>query len=274
MKPVFVRGVGLWGPGLPGWSDSLAVLRGEWPRADVATVPPAPSILSATERRRTGLAVRLALAAATDASAGAGIAPGRCRSIFATSNGDGAIVHAILEALTSPAPQVSPTQFHNSVHNAAAGYWSIGTGSQASASCLGCHDATFGAALLAAAAEVAVEAAPVLLCVYDAPLPFPLDWVRPTNSAFACALVLAPEPGDSGSVRLRVRYHAAPATPERAAPRAPGLQALALGNAAARGLRLLESIAATEPDRIEAEMLEGRLEIDVEPCPTASASDH
>ena len=214
------------------------------------TPPPAPSILSATERRRTGLAVRLALAAATDASAGAGIAPGRCRSIFATSNGDGAIVHAILEAprpcppgLADPVPQFGPQRRGRLLvdRHRIAGFRELPR--------LPRRD--FGAALLAAAAEVVVEAAPVLLCVYERPCPSP---------SIGCDRPIAPSPAPwclrrslaiVGSVRLRVRYHAAPATPERADPRAPGLQALALGNAAARGLRLLESIAATEPDRIE-----------------------
>ena len=177
------------------------------------------------------------------------------------------MVHAILEALADPAPQVSPTQFHNSVHNVAAGYWSIGTKSRMPASCLGCHDATFGAALLAAAAEAVVEARPVLLCVYDAPLPFPLAAVRPTAGAFACALgALAPEREEGDPVRLEARYCAEPAAPEQTAPRAPELRALASGNAAARSLRLLEAIALAQPDRIQAAMLDGRLEIDVEPC--------
>ncbi len=263
MTPVFVRGMGIWGPGLPGWRDSLAVLRGERPLTETVVPPPPPAILSATERRRTGLAVRLALTAASEASARAGIAPGACRSIFATSNGDGAVVHAILDSLTQPEPLVSPTQFHNSVHNVAAGYWSIGTGSQLPASCLGCHDATFGAALLAASAEAVIEACPVLLCVYDAPLPFPLDAVRPTLGAFACAFVLAPDPGEGIPVRLSARYSAEPAAPEAIAPRAPGLRRLALGNAAARGLRLLEAIAFARPDRLAAEMLDGSLDIEL-----------
>ena len=54
------------------------------------------------------------------------------RPVFASGNGDGITVGAILEMLTKPDGFVSPTQFHNSVHNAAAGYWSIGTGSRPS----------------------------------------------------------------------------------------------------------------------------------------------
>jgi len=94
---------------------------------------------------------------AQQASDMAGTRPGSIPSVFATSNGDGAVVHTILEALAAHQP-VSPTQFHNSVHNAAAGYWSIATGSQQPTTCIAGHDATAGCALLKAVAEVQAEA--------------------------------------------------------------------------------------------------------------------
>jgi 3-oxoacyl-(acyl-carrier-protein) synthase len=153
-----IAGVAVWGPGLP-----------DWPAGRPAV--PVPDFLSPTERRRAGVAVRVALAVAQQAAAMAGLAPADLRSLFATANGDGALVHGILETLATPGRPaghpLSPTQFHNSVHNAAAGYWTIGHGATRPASCLGCHDASFATALLKAVAEVAVEAEPVLLCVYD-----------------------------------------------------------------------------------------------------------
>jgi hypothetical protein len=50
--------------------------------------------------------------------------------VFGSSDGDGTVLLRLLSALRGHQP-VSPTQFHNSVHNAPAGYWSIGPGSQA-----------------------------------------------------------------------------------------------------------------------------------------------
>ncbi|MBV9509463.1 MAG: beta-ketoacyl synthase chain length factor, partial [Caulobacteraceae bacterium] len=228
--------------------------------------PPRTPILSPTKRRRAGLSVRLALAVALEASEMAGFAAGAIRSVFATSNGDGPVVHAILETLAGPDRQVSPTQFHNSVHNAAAGYWSIGAGSQLPALCLGCHDATFAAGLLKAGCEALVEGGPVLLCVYDAPLPPPLDALRPTSGAFGVALVVAPEESEGALARLSLRYAAQAAEPARSEPLAAGLRALAMRNPAARSLRLLESLARSEPGALQAELLDGRMEIEVEPC--------
>ena len=193
MTHVSVAGVGLLGPGLPGWEASRAVLAGVAPWQPGEVVLPPPAILSATERRRTGPVARLALAVASEAAAASGLPAASLRPVFGSGNGDSVTVCAILDALVRSDGLVSPTQFHNSVHNAAAGYWSIGTGSGRPATCLGCYDWTFGAALMKAVAECAAEREPVLLCLYDAPMPSPLDVKRPTTGLFGAAVVLAPD---------------------------------------------------------------------------------
>ena len=139
-----IQGVSIWGPGLPGWAASQPVLAGtnEYAGGDVGAPP--PTLLPATERRRTGLAARLALIVAQQASEMAGVMPGSIPSMFATSNGDGAVVHTIMQTLAASQP-VSPTQFHNSVHNAAAGYWHIGVGSVRPSISVGGHDDTVAA---------------------------------------------------------------------------------------------------------------------------------
>ena len=83
-------------------------------------------LLAPNERRRAGTVMRLALAVAGEAAGMAGLPAAAMRNVFASANGDGAVIHALLEELARPDPQLSPTQFHNSVHNAPAGYWSIG----------------------------------------------------------------------------------------------------------------------------------------------------
>ena len=98
---VYVLGVSVWGPGLEGWEASRPVLNGLSDYVPRASSPPAPVILSATERRRTSLVVRLALNVAQAASAMAKIPPAELRNVFGTSNGDGAVVGAILEALSN-----------------------------------------------------------------------------------------------------------------------------------------------------------------------------
>lgn len=238
-----VLGVSVWGPGLEGWAVAAPVLMGATAPGSGGLPLPPPAILPANERRRTGPVVRLALTVAAEAVGRAGLDPAALRSVFGSANGDGLVVGGILDALSAgdagEGRLVSPTQFSNSVHNGAAGYWSIATGGGKSglcrsATCLGAGDSTWAAALLTAAMEVQEAQEPVLLVVYDHPLPPPLDRTRPIVAPFAVALVLAPGTG------LELAY-----APDPAADWLPSAmwQPLAQGNPAAQSLRLLEHLA-------------------------------
>ena len=258
MLEASIVGVSVWGPGLEGWDASRPILAGTLPYAHRASPAPPPAILAATERRRAGPVVRLALAVAQEAAAASGLPPATLRSVFTSSNGDGVVVGAILDALaTAPgdARVVSPTQFHNSVHNAAAGYWSIAVGSREPATCLGCHDDSWAAGLLTAMAAVMADARPVLLCGYDHPLPPPLDTLRPCTDPFGVGLVLTPGRG------LRVRF--ASGCADATGPRQPALRALVGGNAIARAIPLLELLAAGTGGGIVLPYLDGRLELEL-----------
>ncbi|WP_149538288.1 beta-ketoacyl synthase chain length factor [Siccirubricoccus phaeus] len=256
-----IGGLGILGPGLPGWAASAPILAGATPWQGGELALPPPALLPPTERRRTSQPVRLALAAAGEAVAAE---PGgtALETIFASSNGDGAILGSILDALLAlDGVAISPTQFHNSVHNAPAGYWHIAIGSVAPSLSLGGHDDSFAAGLLAAATAVATRAKPVLLCAYDMPMPPPLDRVRRTETGFAAALVLRPAAGEGAALTLR--YRAAPAA--WPAP-ADALDALAAGNPAARSLPLLRALAAGRTATIRLPLLEdAHLELQVAP---------
>ena len=260
---VSILGASVFGPGLAGWTNAAPILSGQHPWAFADQSPPPPALLPANERRRAGLPVRLAMAVSEEAVARSGLPKAAPRGVFASSNGDGAVLNAILRALSAPSgtaeAQVSPTQFHNSVHNAVAANWTIGVGSMRPATCIGMHDDTFAAGLLKAAAETAREREPVLLCAYDAPMPEPLNAKRPTAFAFAAAFVLAPE----GGTPLALRYTADAVGPEAWRPRTPGVDGLAEGNAAARSLRLLEALACGAADRFALPLAGGRVEIEV-----------
>src|SRR5690242_2228280 len=153
----YVRGVGLLGPGLTDWQSGAPVIAGAAPYHPCPTVLPVPAALPAAERRRTGATVKLALGVAQQAVAGAAIDPERLAAVFASSGGDGLICHEICETLATEDRQISPTRFHNSVHNAAAGYWSIATGATAASSALCAYDASFAAGLLEALIQIAVK---------------------------------------------------------------------------------------------------------------------
>ena len=105
----FVESVGLLGPGLGGWQASRAVLLGTAPHVSGDVPLPAPELLPAAERRRTGLPVRLAIAAGLDALARSPRRGETLASVFSSSGGDGQVVHEICETLarfeTTPMPR-------------------------------------------------------------------------------------------------------------------------------------------------------------------------
>jgi hypothetical protein len=266
----FIHAVSVCGPGLDDWPRSRPILAGSQEYVWREAIPNMPSILPANERRRVGAAVRLALTIAQQAHEMAGLAPGSISSVFATSNGDGAVMHAMLQSLAAD-EAVSPTQFHNSVHNAAAGYWSIATGSQQPASCLAGHDATPAAALLKVLATVRATQQPQLLCIYEASMPPPLDAKRPTRGLFGAGLVIAPQVGETTLARLSVAYQPGVAV-EGDMPSLTALHALARGNSAAQLLPLLEAVARNVPATFCLALLESSLRVRVQPWSLASES--
>jgi len=256
----FLGGLSVWGPGLPGWAASEPVLAGIAPWAHAEAVAPPPSLLASTERRRAGATARFALAAALEASEGEDRAA--LETIFASANGDGAVIGAMMAAMHNPEGAISPTQFHNSVHNAAAGYWHIAAGSTAPSLSLGGHDGAFAAGLLAAMSTVATGGRPILLVAYDTPMPPPFDAVRRTDFSFAVAMALRPDPaGARAELALAYRGGAAPLPP------ADGPDALAEGNAAARAIPLLRALAGRRAAMLRLPYLEdAHLELRVTPC--------
>ena len=189
----WVEGIGLIGPGFNDWPHAAAVLRGEAGYEPARCALPVPPALPPAERRRTGAAVRIALAVATAASEAAGRAPSTLATVFSASGGDGDNCHAICEVLASSERFISPTRFHNSVHNAPAGYWSIAAQAMTASTSLAAYDASFAAGLLEAVVQVHASHAPRLLIAYDTAYPEPLHAKRPIPDAFAVALVLAPD---------------------------------------------------------------------------------
>jgi hypothetical protein len=89
---------------------------------------PLPSILPPNERRRAPDTVAVALEVAQAACVNAGRDPAQLATVFASTYGDLAITDYMCSTLARAPTTLSPTRFHNSVHNAAAGYWTIATG--------------------------------------------------------------------------------------------------------------------------------------------------
>lgn len=157
MLSASIEGIGLLGPGLSGWPESAVMCAGQQPYQPQKTVLPPPALLPSAERRHSGAIIKRSLAVNCEAIAAAEQEAAHLPTVFSSSGGDGDTCHAICEVLASDDRRISPTRFHNSVHTAAAGYWSIATGAMTPASMLSAYDGSFCAGLLEALTQVTVD---------------------------------------------------------------------------------------------------------------------
>ena len=263
MLTAYIEGIGLLGPGFNGWPGSLALLTGQQPYQTGPTLLPPPLSLPAAERRRSSSIVKLTLATGLEAVAAAGLDAAQLPSVFSASSSDGYNCHEICQMLASDDRQISPTRFHNSVHNAAAGYWGIATGAMTASSVLCAFDASFGAGLLEALTQVVADNSRSLLLAYDSPYPEPLHGTRPIPDAFGVALVLAPRRSAQALAQISVSLTDAAA--ERLDDAT--LEALRVAIPAARSLPLLRRIAQRQAAHVVLDYLDSaRLAVAINPC--------
>lgn len=262
---MYVESAGLLGPGLVGWTQARAVLTGAAPHMPGDVRLTAHSALPPVERRRVCESVKLALSVGMEAVAASGRTPDGIATVFVSSAGDGVVIHEICEALARPEREVSPTRFHNSVHNAPAGYWSIATRSHAPSTSLCAYEWSFAAGLIEAGGQLTTEAEALLLVSYDLPYPAPLSGACPITGVLGAALMLLRERTPSCLAQLELRIEAAPRSATRL--QAPSLEALRAGNATGRALPLLQALAAPSEAQVVLDYLgTGSLAVNVTPC--------
>jgi len=244
---VRIEGIAFWSPTLPGWPVARAAFRGEGGPVEPAAKRPAPEILAPAERRRAPDSVALALEVAAAAVRVSGRDAASLPSVFTSAHGDLAVNDYMSSTLATNPTAISPTRFHNSVHNAAAGYWTIATGCHAASTALTAFDCSFAAGLLEAATQCIADDRPVLLVAFDVAATGALASVTASTGLLAAALVLAP------AAQVEESSAASPDQPTLEATLRPGpttrpsLQSDAArglaGNAMADALPFLESLA-------------------------------
>jgi hypothetical protein len=265
MVRVAVEAVEVRGPGLENWLAVRRVFAGSEPYRAAPMVLEPPGQLSPAERRRAIPSVRLALAVGAGAVEQVGYTAAALPAVFASSGADGDTISAILAALVTPGREVSPTRFHNSVHNAPSGYWGIATQSREAVTSLSGYDASFAAGLLEAAVQAVSGGRPILLVAYDLPYPEPLNSARRIEASFGAAFVLSPVASDRALATLVIGMGSEPCG-EASRCSDPGLEELRRGNPAARSLPLLVMLAARSAGRIRLDLSHGSLDIDVMAC--------
>ncbi|OUL99674.1 beta-ketoacyl synthase chain length factor [Variovorax sp. JS1663] len=245
---LYIEGPAFWSPLLPGWDSARAVFRGEGQPADPPAKRPSPQLLAPAERRRAPDTVALALEVASAAVAASGREAKDLPCVFASAHGDLGINDYMCGTLASDPKLLSPIKFHNSVHNAAVGYWTIGTGCNASSNSLAAYGHSFAAGLLEAAAQCAADGQAVLLAGFDIPAVGALGSVVTSRELLAVAVVVAPARTERTVAAFD--WSLATGTPRAQRALTPAAEALA-SNAMADALPFFEALARADTESLD-----------------------
>jgi hypothetical protein len=242
---LYVEAVGIAASGLPNWQSALPILRGETAYQAQPLAAHVPMLLPQNERRRATGAVRLAFQAGEDALQGTSISAAQLATVFASSDADLNVMHRISSALAATPRLISPTDFHNSVHNAAAGYWSIAVGSTLPSTSISAFDGSFAAGLMEAAGCAREDGHDVMLIAFDLPAVEPLLAKRPI-APLSVALILT----QTQTARSLACIDCVYSTESITCCDDPQLEALRVSSPAGRALPLLQLLAAKQAGRV------------------------
>lgn len=159
------------------------------------------ALLSPRVRRRMSVATKLSIAAGERACSDAGVEADSLPCIFASIAGEIKVTDVLCRAIAKHELPVSPTQFHNSVHNTAAGYWSMTTKNKHPMQAIAAGENTFFAALMESMMQLEAGAAQVLLVCYEEQAPEPLVNNQPFSD---CAIGFVLSKDTTNGVELRL----------------------------------------------------------------------
>ncbi|BCN93100.1 hypothetical protein THMIRHAM_08850 [Thiomicrorhabdus immobilis] len=192
-----ILSIGLTAPGLVSFENFKSMmLQNRSPDTSEAIEKYSPSFLPPNERRRTTATIKLALKTAEEALSHFQQrypqADSKLPVLFVSKDGDTLISARMCQEVGEEEPMISPTQFHNSVHNAPAGYWMIGQKNQSPASAISVGQFAIANGLLEATLQSQTYAKPVLLVIYDLPLDdlIPADASQNAALPFAFSMIL------------------------------------------------------------------------------------
>ncbi|MGS2718102.1 beta-ketoacyl synthase chain length factor [Eionea flava] len=190
-----IVGIGAWGGYFESWEALQAILQGG-NLPDEKLKGPKPSIIPSNERRRAPLPVRLAVESSWQATQSANISPEALTCVFVSGLGDTDLTDYMCKTLASDNKELSPTKFHNSVHNAAAGYWTISTNTMTAANSVAGYKHSVALAIFEAMVQCESENTPMLVTFYDSPASTMLKPLMLNRESFAFSLILFPASHD------------------------------------------------------------------------------
>lgn len=195
--------LGAWGKDFCNWTE-LSELINTGTTNENTAIGPKPEVIPANERRRAPLPVRLAVESSWQACQASNYEPKELASVFVSGLGDTQLTDYMCKVLATEDKQLSPTKFHNSVHNAAAGYWTISTHCMKAANSVAGFDESVPLTLLEAISQCVNEHIPMLLTFYDAPASEVLKPLLENEQTFSVSMIIEPYAENSGKAELSV----------------------------------------------------------------------
>jgi hypothetical protein len=184
---VYVRGTGLW---TPGYDRPLAWCQ---QKPTPAVEKPEAALLEGPLRRRATPLTRMAVEVFQQATRQADRDPASIPTVWATAHGEHTAAIKLLEMMQRGEGRLSPTHFHNSVHNTAGGYASIATGNVAPSTTLTGGSELVASALLEAWCLLESSGRDVALVLADEALQSPFERTD-ARTPLAIALLLSQQP--------------------------------------------------------------------------------
>lgn len=269
LPPVYLHGRGLWSPGIPDVAAYLA-RRGDPSAADPAdsTNPlaerPACDVVHPRMKRATSLLTQTSIEVMTQAARDAGFALDQCATVFGSEHGEIQIAVEQMQMMQEGSGIVSPARFKNSVHNTAAGLFSISVVNRGFTTAIAAGEHTFAMSLLEAwmlLADGDVEQ--VVVSIAEEPLPEPIHDFAP-HVALGVAVALGTKAEGALAkigVPERRRVESTLEVPSRFS-----------GHPGEGALRLIEAARPTGDSRVVDVALSSAWSVRVEPLDAAGRS--
>ncbi len=184
MNPIYLRGLGLWSTG---FANPESWCRGE---ADHEIERAEAAILEGSLRRRASALTRVSVEVFDQVVQSSGVDPVRVPTIWATSHGEHGTAIKLLKMMLRGEGKVSPTHFHNSVHNTSSAYASISGGNATASTTLTGGPELVSAAILEAFCLLDAGVDEVIVVLGDEPLQDPFarnDMQQPLAIGFCFA---------------------------------------------------------------------------------------
>lgn len=263
---MYIQSIGLAGSGFNNWEQAKMILNSEESFSIDPTDAYKITILKPNEARRTSTTIKIALQTAEESLSNSSFQADQLFSVFVSSDGDPNILQSICQELATADKFVSPTQFHNSVHNAPAGYWSIGQQSMQGINSIACGDCSVAGALIEADSLLQAGEDAVLVVCFDLKSPTPLDSARNITYSLSSSMIVTRESTIDSLFSAELKLLSAKSA-EITPIADPVLEELRVDSPAATGLPLLKSLAGKVSDQLTLPYSQAlSLQVNLTPC--------